>query len=185
MHSNIVSNFLYLLRSEVVKLLLLRRYFLAAPRLISCVSIAEHFMLPCTLVFWSPSYCTVWLPSGLILRFPSHQSIAPGGTSRKDKGTGGKLGLRPLLGYMAAGWGRRLSLCSSFAATWDEVRIGHAQTPEVGNASRSTSLAIASVCLTSKGSEDRKIPCIVLEKTKACLLLCCKQLHSTDASFSF
>lgn len=57
-----------------------------------------------------------------------------------------------------------LVCCLSFAATWDEVSLGHAQTLEVGNASRSTSLNIASVCLTCKASEDRMISCRVLGK---------------------
>lgn len=75
----------------------------------------------------------------------------------------------------------------SFAATWDEVSLGCAQTLEVGNASRSTSLNIASLWQAKPVKTDR-FPVESLEKkkpTKACLLCTVNRYTALMLLFSF
>lgn len=133
-----LNNFICLLRFQVEKLLLLMSHFLAALGLAYRAPTRERSVAAYLGLLFSNQ--AIPLLNGLAPIWPHAQVSLPSisstwGDSRK-KGTGGRLCLGLLLRYTAAGWGRRLSSCSRFVAIWDEVRVGHTQAPEVGNASR-------------------------------------------------
>lgn len=160
-HSNIINSFLYLLRGRQVTLP-------AHELLFGCTSLNSERIL-CGCVPWPPDHQDQadQLLYGLAPIWPHNQVSLPSisstwGDRRKELL---KIWVRAHYWDMwVQGEAEGLVCCLSFPAIWDEVSLGHAQTLKAGNASRSTSLNIASVCLICKASRERKISCRVLEK---------------------
>lgn len=96
-----------------------------------------------------------------MLRFPSHQSVAPGGTAGRKELVEGCV--------LDCCWGTRLqgeaegSLHAPILLQYEMRSESDIPRPQRLEMLPGTGLNTASVCLTSKGSEDRRISCVVSE----------------------